>query len=322
MKMISHIGGVLCLFLCLSIVPASAGDLDQVRLAIGFIPHIQFAPLYVGIEKGFYEQEGIELSIEYGFGIDIFSLLVSDKIDIGLSDADQLIIAGEKGMGLKAVFQYYQQYPVTILAKRGKVSQPADYAGKTIGTPQLFGTSYIGLLLFLDHFGLTGNVKIERIGYTQIASLLTDKVDGVVCFYNNEPLSSDLENVATLQTDVKDVSDVVGASFISAQATIDSKAELLTRFVRATQEAIAYTCQNQEDALSLSLEYIGPLKEDHRDFALRVLAATCDLFETEEAYGHLDIDKYTLSIWALARLGLIPRVYRADEIIHFLISQP
>jgi NitT/TauT family transport system substrate-binding protein len=113
---------------------------EQLKLAIGYIPHVQFAPLYVGIEKGFYRAEGIDLSIEYGFGIDVFSLLSVGRIDIGLSDSDQLILAGAKGLGLKAVYQYYQRYPVSIVALRGKVAVPEALRGKVVGTPELYGS--------------------------------------------------------------------------------------------------------------------------------------------------------------------------------------
>ena len=126
--------------------------LQKLKLAIGYIPHIQFAPLYVAIEKGYYKDEGIDLEIEYGFGIDIFSLLVSSKIDIGLSDSDQLIIAGNNGMKLKAFYQYYQSYPITIVAKRDKIKNVGDLIGKTIGVPDFFGSSYIGLLIFLNKY--------------------------------------------------------------------------------------------------------------------------------------------------------------------------
>jgi NitT/TauT family transport system substrate-binding protein len=40
---------------------AGTGGIDKVRLAIGYIPHVQFTPLYVGIDKGFYKDEGIDL---------------------------------------------------------------------------------------------------------------------------------------------------------------------------------------------------------------------------------------------------------------------
>ena len=68
----------------------------------------------------------------YGFGIDIFSLLSQRKIDIGLSDSDALIISGQKNMGLKAIFQYYQKYPVTIVAKKNTIRRPSDFTGKII----------------------------------------------------------------------------------------------------------------------------------------------------------------------------------------------
>jgi NitT/TauT family transport system substrate-binding protein len=60
---------------------------QTVRLAIGYIPHLQFTPLYVGVDKGFYKDEGIDLQLSFGYQYDVFSLLAAGKIDIGLSDS-------------------------------------------------------------------------------------------------------------------------------------------------------------------------------------------------------------------------------------------
>ena len=98
-----------------------------------------------------------------------------------------------------------------------------NFIGKTIGTPQLSGTSYIGLLLFLNKYNLKDKVNIEKIGYTQISTLLSDKVAGAVCFYNNEPIQMRLMKVDTIQWDVKDFSDIIGASFISSKRIIKNK---------------------------------------------------------------------------------------------------
>ena len=309
-------GSLFLFFLCFSTLSVYGAEPEKVRLAIGFIPHIQFASLYVGIEKGFYKQEGIDLLIQYGFGMDIFSLLMAEKIDLGLSDSDQLIIAGSKDLSLRAIFQYYQSYPVTILAKKATVSKPEEFVGKSIGTPEFFGTSYIGLLLFLDRYKLKDSVNMMKIGYSQISSLLADKVDGVVCFYNNEPLSPDLKGVETIQWDVKNFSDIVGASFITSKGIIDKKSDVLRRFVKATQKAISYTFQNQEEAVAISLDYIGPIKDGHEVFIGNVLKSTCELFKTEEGYGHLDENKYEDSIRIMVRLGLIPKEYPVEMILH------
>jgi len=291
---------------------------ETLSLAIGYIPHIQFAPLYVGIEKGFYGKENIDLKIEYGMGVDIFSLLAAGRIDLGLSDSDQLLIAGAKKLGLLAVFQYYQSYPVTIVARADAVKSPGDFAGLSIGTPELFGTSYIGLQLFLEKFGLEGKTGIERIGYTQIPSLLGGRIAGVVCFYNNEPLQLRESGVPIVQWDVKDFSDMVGASFLTSRRILEKKEGLLRGFVRATARAMDYTVKNRDEAVMLSEKYIGRLTPEKRAYTRKVLEATTNLFESGGGYGFLDGERYGASIRTLARMGLIGAPYPAAEIIRNL----
>ncbi|MCX7788241.1 MAG: ABC transporter substrate-binding protein [Spirochaetes bacterium] len=291
---------------------------QTIRVAIGYIPHIQFAPLYLGIEKGFYREEGLRLEIEYGFGMDIFSLLAAGKIDLGLSDSDQLIIAASKGVDLRAIFQYYQKYPVTILAKADRIKTPEDFKGKTIGTPELYGTSWIGLQLFLERFQLKEKVKIERIGYTQISTLLADRVDGAVCFSNNEPIQLKESGIRIVQWDVKDFSSMVGASFITSTSILSKKQGVLGAFVRATEKAIRYTIQHQEEAYQVSYPYIGKPDPVKGKFLQTVLKETCTLFETTGPFGSIDPTVYKDSISTLKRLGLIDREVPVEKIIQRL----
>ncbi len=293
----------------------AAGEARKVTLAIGYIPHVQFTPLYVGMEKGFYAQEGIDLSITYGFGVDIFSLLLAGKIDLGLSDSDQLILSGAKNLGLAAVFQYYQAYPVSIVAKMDRIKEPKDLAGRTIGTPELYGASFIGLQLFLRQYGLAEKAKVVKIGYTQEASLLGDKVDAVVCFSNNEPLRLRLRDVRIQEWKVRDFTDMVGASFISSRRILENKRDLIEGFARATRKALAFTVDNQDEAFGIALKHIGNIKKEDEPFFRQVLSSTCRLFPHSNGYGYLDADKYGRSIEELARIGLIPEKYPAERIV-------
>jgi NitT/TauT family transport system substrate-binding protein len=293
---------------------------EKIRLAIGYIPHVQFTPLYVGQEKGFYREEGIELEISYGFGVDIFSLLQAGKIDLGLSDSDQLIISGSRDMGLQSVYQYYQKYPVSVVAKAGHVSEPKDLAGKRIGTPELYGTSYIGLELFLKKYGLTEKVVVEKIGYTQEASLLGDKVDAVVCFSNNEPILLSLKGIQIRQWDVRDVTDMVGASFISSAATVADRRDHLAGFARATGRAMAFVQSNPEEAFRIALAKIGNIKKEDEPFFRKVMDATSTLFTHSRGFGYLDAGKYDASIAELVSLGMIKAPYPAARILNPLVK--
>ena len=307
---------IACLVISVSLGwSAGSAGTDTVRLAIGYIPHVQFTPLYVGIDKGFYRDEGIDLQLNFGFQYDVFSLLAAGKIDIGLSDSDQLVISGSKGLGLQAIYQYYQKYPVAIVAKAATAATPADLKGKLIGTPEMSGTSWIGLQLFLKKFGLENAAQVEKIGYTQESTLLNGRAAAVVCFLNNEPVAMRAEGIAIRQWDVKDWSDMVGASFISSRAIIGARTAVIERFVRATRKAMDFTVTHRDEAYKIALKNVGNVKkEDEPLFRLR-LDATCELFGSPQGYGALDPARYTRSIAELVSLGLIPSAYPAETIL-------
>ena len=48
--------------------------LTKVKLPLGYIPNIQFAPLYVAVEKGYFRDEGIEIEFDYSFETDAMAL--------------------------------------------------------------------------------------------------------------------------------------------------------------------------------------------------------------------------------------------------------
>jgi len=299
----------------LTIASAQDKALRTVRLAIGYIPHVQFAPLYVGIDKGFYREEGIDLKLNFGFDYDIFSLLAATRIDVGLTDSDQLILAGAKNLGLQAIFQYYQKYPVTIIA-RADILKPADLRGKRVGTPDLSGASWIGLQIFLHHYRLEGRaVQVEKIGYTQEAAFRSGKVDAVVCFYNNEPIELRSQNVAFREWDLKDISNMVSASFISSRSIIAARGDVLAAFVRATRKAMAYTVDHRDEAFQIAVKAVGNVQPNDEALFRERLDATCQLFINPKGYGYIDVDRYTRSIAELASLGLIAAVYPAERIV-------
>jgi len=299
----------------LGVAAAASWAADTVTLAIGYIPHVQFTPLYVGIDKGFYAAQGIDLKLEFGFQYDVFSLLAAGRIDVGLSDSDQLVISGSKDLGLQAIFQYYQSYPVAIVARADTAKNPSDLAGTVVGTPEMSGSSWIGLELFLTKFGLEKSVKVEKIGYTQESTLLSGRAAAVVCFLNNEPVAMKARGVALSEWDVKDWSDMVGASFISSRTIISARADVLSRFVQATRRAMEFTMTHRDEAEQIALKNVGNVPQADEPLFRQRLDATCQLFPSPKGYGAMDPVRYTKSIEELASMGLIPATYPAEKIL-------
>ncbi len=296
----------------------SSANLHQISMLIGYIPHVQFTPLYVGMEKGIFEKYGIKLAIDYGFGRDIFGLLISQKADCALTDADELVISGEKGLGLKAFYQYYQDFPISIV-KLGKDEDPKSLIGKKIGLPDFYGTNYIGTLLFLNKYKLLNKVEIVKIGYTQIQSLISKKVDAVACYYNNEPIQLRLNNYLITEWKVSDFANLVGGAFVSSNKNLTEKNEDFFLFVKALNESIQYTINNREEALDIAYKTIGSLSLNQRQFWEEVLDATLNLIQGKgnNKVGVLDVDKYINTIEILYNLNLIKSKINPQSILYF-----
>ena len=90
--------------------PPASQNLRPITIGVGFIPNVQFAPFYVGIEKGFFAEEGIELSLEYGFENDYLKLVATDALQFMIASGDQLVLGRAREMQVRYVMNWYTSY--------------------------------------------------------------------------------------------------------------------------------------------------------------------------------------------------------------------
>ena len=128
-------------------VDTSSSDPDAptpVTLGVGFIPNVQFAPFYVGIDKGFFAEEGMEVSLDYGFENDYLKLVGTDAFHFMVGSGDQVVLGRAQGLPVQYVMNWYTKYPVMIFAKADAgIDDPSGPGGKTHRRPRsLWGHLY------------------------------------------------------------------------------------------------------------------------------------------------------------------------------------
>lgn len=302
--------------------PGTPGALTHVTIALGYNPDVQFTPFYVALNKGYYRDEGLEVSFKHGIVENLVTQLGTGAGDVNFAvvSGDELIPARVQGIPVKYVMTWYRQYPVaaaSIVGKGPLLKSPADLKGKVVGVPGPFGATYIGLQALLRSAGLKiGDVQLKSIGFTQAASLATGQVDVAMVYAANEPtqLRSQKLEVSTLP--VSSYAQLASNGLATNDKTLNSNPDLVRRVVRATLKGIQTTIDQPDASFQEALKQVPEMGKDQsqKDLQLQILKETVKLMQPQagdpasnQPLGWINPDVWTATQDALLDFKVIPQ---------------
>lgn len=299
------LGTALALSACTS--PGSTqGALTRIKLPLGYIPNVQFSPLYVAVEKGYFKQAGVEIEFDYSFETDAVSLVGANELQFAVVSGEQVLLARAQGLPVVYVAAWYQQYPVAVVSKvEQNIKVPADLQGKKIGLPGLYGANYIGLDALLFSAGLTEqDVTLDSIGFNQVEALAADREQAVSVYTANEPVQLQAQGYALNEMRVADYVQLASNGLITNETTLAQNPDLVRGMAEAFLKGLRDTIANPDEAYEISKKYVDNLSQADETVQKQVLARSIELWKAERL-GYSNADAWTNMNDLLVKMGLL-----------------
>lgn len=278
-----------------------------IKLPMGYIPNIQYAPFYVAVDKGYFAEEGIEIEFDYSFETDGVALVGAGELPFAVASGEQVLLARSQELPVVYTFAWYQQFPISVVsAPELNIKEPADLRGQNIGLPGLFGANYIGLQALLFSAGLTPeDVTMDAIGFNQVESFASGQKNIVVVYSANEPIVLASQGFAPNELRVADYVQLTANGIVSSEMTIKDEPDLVRGMARALAHGIADTIANPDEAYEISLKFVENLKDQDKDVQMQVLNTSIEFWKAEQI-GFSDPQAWENMNDLLVKMELIP----------------
>ena len=298
-------------------IEAQAQDKAKVNMQLGWISGGNQIGEVVAKRMGYYEQEGIDFSIQPGGpNIDGVAIVASGRFEVGqVSSSPSNMLAVSQDLPIKVFATGLQQHPYTFFSlKKNPIRTPQDMVGKKIGI-QSTGMVLLRALLAKNKIA-EKDLTIIPIG-NDMTPLLTGQVDAATGWQTNtsalKPFGADRVDLRLWDTGVR----LYALPYYAMTETIQKKPEVLQRFLRATTRGWAYANKNRDLSVDhLIKEYPNLNREDERVAIDALMSYAFNQQTQANGWGAMDRGVWQDQITQYADLGqFTKRVPKVDEVM-------
>lgn len=293
---------------------------EDVTLQLKWVTQAQFAGYYVAKDKGFYEEEGLNVTIKPG-GPDIAptQVVAGGGADVVIDWMPSALAAREKGLPLVNIAQPFKSsgMMLTCLKETG-IASPEDFKGKTLGV--WFGGNEYPFLNWMSKLGLPTDgspegVTVLKQGFN-VDPLLQKQAACISTMTYNEywqVIDAGIapEDLVTFKYQDMGVATMEDGLYVLEDKLKDPAfEEKMVKFVRASMKGWKWAEENPDEAAMIVLENdeTGAQTETHQK---RMMGEIAKL--TAGSNGALDPADYERTVATLLAGGSDPVISKAPE---------
>lgn len=262
--------------------PARAAA-EKVTFQLDWIPYGRHAPYYVALDKGFYSQRGLDVTVAQGIGsVPGLRTLGTGQVNFLFGDIGSMIaVRSRDGVRAKALACMYQKTPNTIFFIKGAgISKPKDLEGRKLAyTP--------GDKIMFPAFALANGIDKSKISWlsadpnSKNVMLLTRNADSMMTYIFTKPV---LQKAAKPDEVIDGFIysdwgvDFYSNGILAMEDYVNQKPEVTRNFVQATMEGVEYAMAHAAESVSILKKHQPQLNEET---ALKEIAILQELITTK-----------------------------------------
>lgn len=280
---------------------------DKVNFNLNYFYLGDHAPYFVSLDKGWYKDEGLDVTILTGKGSgDVVKRVDVGSADIGIVDTGVLIVARAQGAKVKVVSMLFDKSPYCMWVwKASGINSPKDLVGKKIGAPPGDAQRTIfPALATANGFDPNTITFVNIAPEAKYSALAGKQVDVIFDYYSGAPFfykAMGQENVKYMMFADWGV-DVYSNALVTTEKYAKEKPTIVKRFVKASLRGWEFALKSPEESIEIMAKH---RPEIDNPVLLANLKLIIDLFRTnrykQHGIGWVDDKKMADSIKIIAQ---------------------
>jgi len=293
---------------------SGASQPEKVRLQLKWRHQFQFAGYYAAVDKGYFNDEGLEVTLVEGRpGIIPAQALARGEAEFAV-DSPEVMLQRQQGLPVVVIAAIFQHSPNIILTRKDSgIATPHDLRGKRTmieaGTDPEF-------LAMLANEGMGPESIISLPHSWNLDDLIQGRVDAQTAYLTNEPREMLKRGVEPgIIRPARYSSDFYGDCLVTSEALAHERPELAERFLRATRRGWRYAMAHPREIATLILSRYS--QDKPLDDLLYEAEAMREIIQPELVeIGHMNTERWRQMAGSFEKYGLLKPGFSVDDMLY------
>jgi NitT/TauT family transport system substrate-binding protein len=261
--------------IALAIALSGCGDEvagGRTKLTVGVVPIADVAPIQLGIDKGFFQEEGLDVELHTGQGgAAIVPQVVSGDVQVGFSSTPTLLAAAGEGLPIEIVAPAVGSPPrkegrgenvegALMVGRKSAIRGYPDLAGKTVAVNALGNVIDVTLNAALERHGVDHD-SVERLEVPfpdMLAALDAGRVDAAFLATPFKTIAEQSGKYRAVGFSIYEARpELIHTTYFVSREWADGNEQVLERFLSALRRSMLYAAGHERE----TREAVGALVE-------------------------------------------------------------